>query len=192
MSPQEDRTRDAVDSEPKHYQRAIPAPPIHSFQQHWSTPETCHHSAGMWLISCVSLCAEIGNSNSGLPWMRLSAMKKETTLSEVLSQVLLLWTATMTCTPVSFLRVEIAFTSPPTSVQHQASSTATLLNWLCIIFCDAAALSHSKTHTHTHTHTLSLSLSLTHTHTHTQYIYIQVSYHRSQILDFRFFPFHNH
>ena len=26
MSPEEDRTRDAVDSEPKHYQRAIPAP----------------------------------------------------------------------------------------------------------------------------------------------------------------------
>ena len=28
MSPEEDRTRDAVDSEPKHYQRAIPAPPL--------------------------------------------------------------------------------------------------------------------------------------------------------------------
>ena len=26
MSPEEDRTRDAVDSEPRHYQRAIPAP----------------------------------------------------------------------------------------------------------------------------------------------------------------------
>ena len=26
MSPEEDRTRDAVDSEPKHYQRAIPDP----------------------------------------------------------------------------------------------------------------------------------------------------------------------
>ena len=26
MSPEKDRTRDAVDSEPKHYQRAIPAP----------------------------------------------------------------------------------------------------------------------------------------------------------------------
>ena len=26
ISPEEDRTRDAVDSEPKHYQRAIPAP----------------------------------------------------------------------------------------------------------------------------------------------------------------------
>ena len=26
MSPEEDRTRDAVDSEPKHYQRAISAP----------------------------------------------------------------------------------------------------------------------------------------------------------------------
>ena len=26
MSPEEDRTRDTVDSEPKHYQRAIPAP----------------------------------------------------------------------------------------------------------------------------------------------------------------------
>ena len=26
MSPEEDGTRDAVDSEPKHYQRAIPAP----------------------------------------------------------------------------------------------------------------------------------------------------------------------
>ena len=29
-SPEEDRTRDAVDSEPKHYQRAIPAPQIAS------------------------------------------------------------------------------------------------------------------------------------------------------------------
>ena len=26
MSPEEDQTRDAVDSEPKHYQQAIPAP----------------------------------------------------------------------------------------------------------------------------------------------------------------------
>ena len=26
LSPEEDRTRDTVDSEPKHYQRAIPAP----------------------------------------------------------------------------------------------------------------------------------------------------------------------
>ena len=26
ISPEEDRTRDAVDSEPKHFQRAIPAP----------------------------------------------------------------------------------------------------------------------------------------------------------------------
>ena len=37
--PVEDRTRDAVDSEPKHYQRAIPAPipmfkcPCHTVQQ---------------------------------------------------------------------------------------------------------------------------------------------------------------
>ena len=30
ISPEEDRTRDAVDSEPKHYQRAIPAPWRHS------------------------------------------------------------------------------------------------------------------------------------------------------------------
>ena len=28
MSPEEDRTHDAVDSEPKHYQRAIPAPHV--------------------------------------------------------------------------------------------------------------------------------------------------------------------
>ena len=29
ISPEEDRIRDAVDSEPKHYQRAVPTPQLH-------------------------------------------------------------------------------------------------------------------------------------------------------------------
>ena len=41
MSPEEDRTRDAVDSEPKHYQRAIPAPFTHlKTSDHWPV-QTC-------------------------------------------------------------------------------------------------------------------------------------------------------
>ena len=38
ISPEEDRTRDAVDSEPKHYQRAIPAPIM-------SMKDTCTNDA---------------------------------------------------------------------------------------------------------------------------------------------------
>ena len=36
MSPEEDRTRDTVDSKPKHYQRAIPAPRSVSKSSHTS------------------------------------------------------------------------------------------------------------------------------------------------------------
>ena len=38
ISPEEDQTRDAVDSEPKHYQRAIPAP--HSYLKHLGLSHT--------------------------------------------------------------------------------------------------------------------------------------------------------
>ena len=45
MSLDEDRTRDAVDSEPKHYQRAIPAPK-HTFHLPRLSPRLCPSTAG--------------------------------------------------------------------------------------------------------------------------------------------------
>ena len=39
MSPEEDRTRDAVDSEPKHYQLSYSGPPEHGV---WTLPAKFH------------------------------------------------------------------------------------------------------------------------------------------------------
>ena len=55
MSPEEDRTRDAVDSEPKHYQGAIPAP------KHPTNEETNKHMEG-WSPSRPGIVLYVGNA----------------------------------------------------------------------------------------------------------------------------------
>ena len=58
MSPEEDRTRDAVDSEPKHYQLSYSGPG-HAFEDLLCPHNGCmHEQARAWFMLCIGKSRE--------------------------------------------------------------------------------------------------------------------------------------
>ena len=67
MSPEEDRTRDAVDSEPKHYQLSYSGPPVFviSFGRCMGLCDKLQKMCVLFFFACVCVAVAFSTSTSG-------------------------------------------------------------------------------------------------------------------------------